>query len=91
MRIRKIDVRNKLHGAFKYQITLDVGDFLEIRDWCQATWGNAVEYHWWGEWGVKRNCIHWSFDTQRSAQGKSRSVLYLRDDAELTLFQLKWA
>ena len=91
MKVRKLDARNKLHGSFKYQITLDVETFLNVRDWCQETWGPAVEYQWWGDWGQKRNNVKWSFDTQRVVGYTFRSIVYLQGDAELTLFQLKWA
>ena len=89
-KIRKIDSRNALYGQFKWQIRLNTERFLDVRDWCQQTWGPTVEYIWFGEYGVKRNCIYWYFNTEYTNRKKDTAVIYLRDDPELGLFQLKW-
>lgn len=90
MKIRKIDARNKLYGNFVWQIRLDSELFFDVRDWCWATWGPAVDYVWWEQYGVKRNNVNWSFDSGEIDRFKKR-VIYLRSDEELTLFQLKWS
>jgi hypothetical protein len=87
---RQIDSRNRLWGCFKWQISMPVEVFLEVRDWCYVTWGPAVEYIWWEQYGVKRNNVNWSFDTSKYLGKKPRSTIYLRSDEELTLFHLKW-
>lgn len=89
-RIRKIDARNDLFGDFKWQIRMDVEEFLDVREWCYATWGPAVECQWWNEHGRKRGWTKWSFDTRTQPGGGWGRTIYLRSDEELTLFHLKW-
>ena len=89
-RYRKLDRRNHLYPNFLHQIKMPVEQFLDVRDWCYTTWGPAVEYIWWNEWGTKRNNVHWTFDT-RTVGRTNNSAIYLHSDAELTLFKLKWA
>lgn len=88
--IRKIDARNDLFGYFKWQIRMEVEEFLGVREWCYATWGPAVEYQWWNEHGRKRSWTKWSFDTRTRPRGGKNSTIYLQSDEELTLFHLKW-
>jgi hypothetical protein len=91
MKIRKIDSRNELFGDFKWQIKMDVKSFLDVRDWCYTTWGPAVEYQWWNTFGKEKGCDNWSFDTFQLERFKIRTAkIYLKDDAELSMFHLKW-
>jgi len=90
MKIREIDGRNALYEHFKWQIKLDVKSFLDVRDWCYTTWGPAVEYQWWNEFGKDRGCEYWSFDTFDVKRRARSAIIYLKGDQELSLFHLKW-
>lgn len=47
MRTQKLDGRFKGSHKFKYASTFrhaEAGNFIEIRNWCWATWGPSAEY-----------------------------------------------
>jgi len=50
------------------------------RCWCWETWGYGAELSWSLDTGAP-----WAWDTEYD-----HKRIYLRDDAELAVFQLKW-
>lgn len=91
MKIRKIDVRNPLHGMVKYQIKLHhthAKKFWTWVEWCCETWHSPVEYRSMSVCAKELNKTHWSF--RCPAELRDSFELYLRGDEELMLFQLRW-
>ena len=91
--IIKLDRRYNGHHKFKYCVSTVVKDyhqsqrdFSEWRDWCWGTYGPSMERDWaCGISHVDKTNPTWAWDTER---GNKR--LYLKGDAELTLFELKF-
>ena len=101
-----LDGRHKGHPTWKYCVprpTRNHGQyptrfesmqhFFDWRNWCWATWRPSKELDEWLDGTIQRSGITpvsqnpnwcWTCDTHSQR-------IYLRGDAELTLFLLKWA
>jgi hypothetical protein len=86
-KIIKLDRRYSGHAFYQYliePITTDTTEgplqFIEIRNWCWATYGTGAEL----KWSYKGSL--WAWDTEYKYQR-----IYLKSQAELTLFTLKFA
>jgi hypothetical protein len=58
-------------------------EFLEWQNWCWNTYGQGSERDW--AYHLK-DTIKWAWDTRKSHLPR----LYLKGDAELMMFKLKW-
>lgn len=92
--VRTIDRRNALFGKYKYQVKPgSMTNGREARQWCRDKWGPPIlwvehkltETSWtcWNE----RN-PRW---TEVKRPGYSSPFIYIRDDADATMFGLIWA
>ena len=91
MKIRKIDVRNAVHGMMTYQVKLhyrEAEKFWLWFEWCCNTWHTPVEYRSVGLVAVKLNKTVWTYRVPTELNDYFE--LYLRGDEELSLFQLRW-
>lgn len=81
---RKIDRRNNLYNQYKYQVVLGrmKTPAGEITSWCYRTWGSQREFN-----SYRTYNVHW----RTTKKGSRTPILYLRDDAEATLFGLHWS
>ena len=95
--VRKIDNRNKWYGTYKYQLKISTFVYSDvtawrgissIKSWLIDTYGpeytiaNDVPY-----WCKIRNS---KWLTERPSPRKA-PVLYLKDDAELSMFLMRWS
>ena len=85
-KITKLDRRHNGWGRYKYSIVPDTYNKIEghqllndLREWCWATYGPGAELVW------SKKDAKWAWDTEH---GNRR--IYLRSDAELTFFNLKY-
>lgn len=101
MLIKKLDKRNKGHEYFKYYIktTYPISpkdpNYHELRSWMWKTWGPSKELvEWLDDDNEKHRTTpkplfcqneHWCWQND-----EYYSRLYLRGDAELVVFKLKW-
>lgn len=93
--VTQLDRRHNGHLKFKYSVspvTRDrsfvqrMEDFQLIREWAWATYGPSCERDWAiGIAHENRTEVVWAWDTEHA-----NKRLYLRGDAELTLFRLKF-
>lgn len=98
--IQRVDRRFNGHGYFKYIVTptyrrvdstwlyiTSRQQFQEWREWCRDAFGPGMERDW--ACGLmhqnKLPSQSWAWDTEHR-----NKRLYLRDDAELVLFELKF-
>jgi hypothetical protein len=96
-KITKLDKRHSSHKIMKYhiEVTYDiwgsknrVAQFMVYRNWCWKTFGPGVERKWImlrpGVDGME-SINSWAWHTEHEEMR-----LYLKSDAELTLFNLKF-
>jgi len=88
-KVKKITGQYNGHGHFKYLIQPKIfhsidnrNSIAEWREWCWATWGPSRELLW---AIASTPDVVWSWDTDHD-----NKRIYLKSDAELLLFQLKW-
>ena len=88
-KVKRLTRQYNGHRHFKYLIQpTDVNQIItrqqiaEWREWCWATWGPSRELLWAINGALD---VVWAWDTDN---GNKR--IYLKSDAELVLFQLKW-
>jgi len=88
-RVKQLTRQYNGYSHFKYLIQPTVFDqivtrqqLVEWREWCWAMWGPGQELLW-SVTGTPDAV--WAWDTEH---GHKR--IYLKSDAELVLFQLKW-
>ena len=86
-KITKLDKRHSGHSFYQYMIEPFTRDtiegplqFIEVRNWCWATYGPSAELGWTYKGAT------WAWDTEYR-----RKRIYLKSQAELTLFALKFA
>ena len=86
-KITKLDRRHSGHGFYEYYIEPiarklpDVAeDLKELRNWCWATYGPGAELGWTYKGDI------WAWDTEYK-----KKRIYLKSQAELALFTLKFA
>lgn len=91
MKIRKLDKRNNGYGDFVYSIRfIRQKEFYKVFDWAWNTWGTTKDLADWildarnNEFEFQNN--HWAWQNDQYHRR-----IYLRSDAELVLFTLKWA
>lgn len=84
--ITQLDRRHNGHLEYKYMVSPVFRDYhesrrmlTELRNWCWATYGPGAELVW------SKKDAKWAWDTEH---GNRR--IYLRSDAELTFFNLKY-
>lgn len=98
MEIKKLDKRNKGHEHFKYFVRTSIlkgPNYHEIREWCWQTWGSSKELIDWVNddalsKGVDPKPLfcqnqHWTWQNDEYYRR-----IYLKGDAELMMFKLKW-
>ena len=85
-KITKLDRRHNGYNFYKYSISPNTcllpesAELLkELRNWCWATWGPGAEL------GFTYKGDTWAWDTEYQ-----KKRIYLKSDAELTLFTLKF-
>ena len=91
--LRKIDRRNALYGTYKYQIKPgSMKNGRDARKWCRETWGTPriwVEHS-----NGNGSCSMWSQNNPRWTEvkrpGYTMPFIYIRDDADATMFSLRW-
>jgi hypothetical protein len=91
--VTRLDRRHNGHLKFKYSVSPVDRDFIQssrdfqaVREWAWSTYGPSMERDWAQSIvHVDKNDLIWAWDTEH---GNKR--LYLKSDAELTLFQLKF-
>ena len=101
--IKKTDKRNTGHPHFKFFITLTEYSpyrnrtcqnlFFEIREWAWTTWGASKELHdwvddmYWTNPPIIPKCQneHWCW-----LNDNKYYRIFLKDEAELMLFKLRW-
>jgi hypothetical protein len=88
-KVKKITRQYNGYEHFKYLIQPKSFDRIanqqqisEWREWCWTTWGPSRELLW-AITGIPG--VAWAWDTDHD-----NKRIYLKSDAELTLFQLKW-
>jgi hypothetical protein len=88
-KVKKITRQYNGYGYFKYLIQPKTFDRIanqqqiaEWREWCWDTWGPSRELLW---AIVGAPDVVWTWDTDHDNRR-----IYLKSDAELVLFQLKW-
>ena len=101
------DKRHKANPHFKWMIEHPIAHaitqsnsdaiikFADIRQWCTNTWGTGVEIDMWkflntrqiGEIYFHNN--HWCYDVNTTNTPQMK--LYLKTDAELAFYKLKWS
>jgi hypothetical protein len=88
-KVTKLTKKWNGHGHFKHVIQPTIWNKLatkallsEWREWCWNTWGPGRELAWAIE--IDPNAV-WAWDTEYDHRR-----IYLKTDAELTVFQLKW-
>ena len=88
-KVKRLTRQYNGYGSFKYLIQPTAFNVIttrqqlaEWREWCWTMWGPSRELLW-AVTGIPG--VQWSWDTEH---GNRR--IYLKDDAELVLFQLKW-
>ena len=86
-KITKLDRRHNGRSWYKYSVSPNTIDHLRggellnaIRNWCWDTYGPSSEM------GYLTKDLAWAWDTEH---GNKR--IYLKGDAELTLFKLKFS
>lgn len=89
--LREIDSRNALYGNYKYQVRLGrmQASHWDVETWCRNRWGSELEWQstGFGRGGYQSRNFHWR--TVRN--GRKSPLLYLKGDAEATLFSMVWA
>ena len=92
-KVQKLDRRHTGHQVFKYYVEpaghyIDSIDTLNIwREWAWATWGPGAERDVAARLAVtERREYQWAWDTEH---GNCR--IYLKTDAELSWFSLRWS
>jgi hypothetical protein len=88
-KVQKLTKQYTGYSYFKYVIQPDVfgeknarNQLCELREWCHQTWGPSRE-------------LVWSIDHDKDAKWCwntefKQKRIYLKSDAELVLFELKW-
>jgi hypothetical protein len=86
-KITRLDRRMNGHQFYKYHVSPVVQDYHEcradliaVRNWCWTTYGPSAELGW----TTDRNV--WCWDTEYTYKR-----IYLKSDAELALFTLKFS
>lgn len=87
--VKRITRQYNGHGHYQWLVQCGVCDEIQNqqdlsawREWCWQTWGASREL----KWAITRPPVPvWAWDTEFR-----HKRLYLRSDAELTLFQLKF-
>lgn len=87
--IKKLTRQYNGHKQYKWLITCDTCDEIQNRqdlsawrEWCWQTWGPSRELIW----AITSHPVPvWAWDTEFR-----HKRLYLKSDAELTLFELKF-
>ena len=88
-KVKKLTSQYNGHGSYKYIVSPVQFDRVAVKEqlcewraWCWNTWGPSREILW---ALTADHELPWSWDTEH---GNKR--IYLKTDAELTLFQLKF-
>ena len=92
--VTRLDKRYGGHTAFKYAISPISKEFIQrqqdfrsVRNWAWDTYGPSAERDWvLSQSHIDNTQPTWAWDTEH---GNTR--LYLKSDAELTLFELKFS
>ena len=86
-KVNKLTKQYNGYSSFKYVVQpdrcveSDARDLLnQLREWCWETWGPSCEL----EWAIPKDQV-WCWGTEFK-----HKRIYLKSDAELVLFQLKW-
>lgn len=94
VKIRKVGSRNPLFGVMKYKLRFSTpsqsAHFVQVFDWSQKNWGITVDDVLYAK---QKSDAVWSFRMGvigTDSKKDKDSVLYLKSDKELTLFQLRW-
>ena len=90
--LREIDSRNALYGNYKYQVRMGRmpnTSHYDVEDWCRKQWGSELEWQTigFGRGGYQSRNFHWRI----VRNGRKTPLLYLKGDAEATLFGLCWS
>lgn len=100
--VLKIDRRYTGSHHFKYRIRINGGpaypqsvdNFRNIMDWCSREWGNSVDvdHHriLQGNKYTVNNAWAWQLRLPGMRRSGTDFHIYLKDDAELVAFELKW-
>jgi hypothetical protein len=88
-KVKRLTRQYNGYTYFKYLIQPTIGgeinarnQLVEWRNWCWETWGPGRELLW--STASTPEAV-WAWDTEHS-----NKRIYLKSDAELVLFQLKW-
>jgi hypothetical protein len=90
---REIDDRNQLHKVMRYQYTISLPLFFDVREWCWQHWGPGVEYeHYRNLFRSTGQIKRWAWDcTKWQGAAISSGKIYLPDDDDMhALFALTW-
>jgi hypothetical protein len=100
--VLKLDRRYTGSHHFKYRVRINgseayvqsVDNFRNIMDWCSQTWGNSVDvdHHRILAFKGYRTNDTWAWQLRLPGMRRSGTDfhIYLKDDAELMTFELKW-
>jgi hypothetical protein len=90
---REIDDRNQLYRYMRYQYTIGLPQFFDVRDWCWAHWGSGIEAEHFKNYArTVRKRKPWAWECSKyQGAAISNGKIYLPDDDDMkALFTLTW-